>query len=234
MKRLTLSIAVFLGMVAFSFSQHHRGGGTIEDRVDRRLDKMDEVVKFTGTQRNDLKILLTDLAKKKKDAFCTNEIGSAGMKNAMKDIQKEKKAGVKKILSNDQVKLLKTHLKEKKAEHKGKKQDHKKGGSLDERIDHRLDQIDEIVKFTGNQRNDMKVLLTDLATRKKAAFCANDLGTDGMKNAMKVINEDKKEGVKKILSEDQIKLIKEYRKNKKGERKKKGGDKGFDDDLQEK
>lgn len=125
---LALLLLLFVG-TAVSFAQGHhkgRGKGTIEDRVNRRLDKMDEVVKFTGNQRNDLKALFMDLAKKKKDAFCANEIGTDGMKNAMKDIRKEQKEGVKKILTADQQKLLKAYLKQKKDERKknhDKKQD---------------------------------------------------------------------------------------------------------------
>lgn len=120
-KFLTL-ILVLCSSVAISFAQkHHKGKGTIEDRVNKRLDKMDAVVKFTGNQRNDLKTLFLDLAKKKKDAFCANEIGTDGMEKAMKSIRKEQKDAVKKILSDDQYKLLKAHLKAKRDERKKKK-----------------------------------------------------------------------------------------------------------------
>lgn len=120
-KKLVSLIAIILCTVAVSFAQkHHKGKGTIEDRINHRLDKMDEIVKFTGNQRSDLKTLLTDLARKKKDAFCANEIGTDGMKNAMKSINKEKKEGVKKILTDGQLKLLKDFMKAKREERKNK------------------------------------------------------------------------------------------------------------------
>jgi hypothetical protein len=117
---------------AVSFAQgHHKGRakGTIEDRVNSRLDKMDGIVKFTGNQRTDLKSLFLDLAKKKKDAFCTNEIGTDGMKNAMQMIHKEQKDGMKKILTNDQWKLLKAYRKAKQDE---RKKNHGKKGNHDD------------------------------------------------------------------------------------------------------
>lgn len=215
---LTVILALIL-TTAISFSQkEHRGKGTIEDRIDHRLDKIDEVVKFTGTQRNDLKLMFTDLAKKKKDAICSNDIGTDGMKNAMKTIHKEQKDGLKKVLTNDQMKLLKAYKKEHKGEHKGKGR--KKGeGGIEGRIDDHLNKMDEVVKFTGTQKNDMKALFTDLAKKKKDAFCANELGTDGMKDAMKAIREDKNEAMKKILTEDQIKLWKDHKKSNRGDKK---------------
>lgn len=117
---IALLVIVFSSLpVSFAQKNHHKkGGGTIEDRVNRKLDKMDEVVKFTGNQRSDLKLLLTDLAKKKKDAFCANELGSDGMKNAMKSIREEAKEGVKKILTKDQLKLWKDYKKSQKDERK--------------------------------------------------------------------------------------------------------------------
>jgi hypothetical protein len=123
---LVLILVLTLG-TAVSFAQkHHRGGkGTIEDRINHKLDKMDAVVKFTGNQRADLKNLLTDLAKKKKDAFCANELGTDDMKNAMKAIRKEQKEGVKKILTKDQLNLWKDY---RKAQHDSKKGDHPKKG----------------------------------------------------------------------------------------------------------
>ena len=128
---LALILLLCMG-TAVSFSQGHhkghgKGKGTIEDRVNSRLDKMDGIVKFTGNQRTDLKNLFMDFAKKKKDAFCANEIGTDGMKNAMKAIHQEQKDGVKKILTNDQMKLLKAYRKSKHDERKknhGKKDDH--------------------------------------------------------------------------------------------------------------
>lgn len=217
-----LTVILALGLTtAISFSQkEHRGKGTIEDRIDHRLDKIDEVVKFTGTQRNDLKLMFTDLAKKKKDAICSNDIGTDGMKNAMKTIHKEQKDGLKKVLTDDQMKLLKAHRKEHKDEHKGKHKGDKKGkGGIEGRIDDHLNKMDEVVKFTGTQKNDMKALFTDVAKKKKDAFCTNDMGTDGMKDAMKAIREDKNEGMKKILTEDQIKLWKDHKKSNRGDKK---------------
>lgn len=124
--KLVSTFIIFCCFVAVSFGQRNQGGGhqqgkgTIEDRINKRLDKMDEIVKFTGNQRSDLKTLLTDMAKKKKDAFCANEIGTDGMKNAMKAINKEKKEGVKKILTDGQLKLLKDFMKAKREERKNK------------------------------------------------------------------------------------------------------------------
>lgn len=122
---LALVLLLCLGSTV-SFAQGHhkgrgKGKGTIEDRVNHKLDKLDEVVKFTGNQRNDLKTLFMDLAKRKKDAFCANEIGTDDMKNAMKAIHKEQKEGVKKILTADQLKLLKAH---RKAKHDERKKNH--------------------------------------------------------------------------------------------------------------
>jgi hypothetical protein len=127
---LTLILVLTMG-TSLSFAQrHHRGGkGTIEDRINHKLDKMDAVVKFTGNQRNDLKLLLTDLAKKKKDAFCANDLGTDDMKNAMKAIRKEQKEGVKKILTKDQLKLWKDY---RKAQHDSKKGDRPKKGIEDD------------------------------------------------------------------------------------------------------
>ncbi len=133
---LALILLLCIGTaVSYSQGDHKgrgKGKGTIEDRVNGRLDKMDEVVKFTGNQRNDLKTLFTDLAKKKKDAFCANEIGTDDMKNAMKAIHKEQKDGVKRILTTDQQKLLKAHRKEK---HDEKKKDHNNDDKKENRND---------------------------------------------------------------------------------------------------
>ena len=129
--RLISSAIIFFCLVTVSFGQtnqrstHKKGKGTVEDRINKRLDKMDEVVKFTGNQRNDMKALMTDFAKKKKDAFCANEIGTDGMKNAMKAIRKEKIDGAKKILTSDQMKLWKDFMKEQKKSRKNKNQNNK-------------------------------------------------------------------------------------------------------------
>ena len=129
--RLICTVIIFCSLVAVSFGQanergkHKKGKGTIEDRINKRLDKMDAVVKFTGNQRNDMKALMTDLAKKKKDAFCDNEIGTDGMRNAMKAIRKEKINGAKKILTSDQIKLWKDFMKQQKESRKNKNQNNK-------------------------------------------------------------------------------------------------------------
>src|SRR5688572_26158321 len=102
-KTLLMILVMICGTAVMGFSQKHHGKGTTEERINRRLDKMDEVVKFTGNQRNDLKILFTNLAKKAKDAFCANEIGTDAMKNAMKGIHEERRAGMEKILTKDQL-----------------------------------------------------------------------------------------------------------------------------------
>lgn len=128
--RLISTVVIFCCFMAVSFGQrnqgdNHKGKGTIEDRVNKRLDKMDEVVKFTGHQRSDMKVMMTDLGKRKKDAFCANDPGTDGMKNAMKAINKEKKEGVKKILSDDQINLWKDFMKQQKANRKNGKQNNK-------------------------------------------------------------------------------------------------------------
>lgn len=116
-KQLFGLIMVLGCSIAVSFAQkHQRGGGTLDDRINRRLDKMDQIVKFTGNQRKDMLTFMVDLAKKKKDAFCANEIGSDGMKNAMKAINKERREGVKKALNSDQFKLWKDYVKTQKRE----------------------------------------------------------------------------------------------------------------------
>jgi hypothetical protein len=207
--------------LAFSFAQRDHKGGSMEDKINHRLDKMDEVVKFTGNQRNEMKTLLTNLANKRKDVICANELGSEGMKNGMKSFRKEAKEEIKKILTPDQMKLMKDFKKEHQGEHKGKGHHGKKGkGTVEDRINHQLDEMDGVVKFTGTQRDQIKTLLTDFAKKKKDAFCANELGSDNMKDAMKGLRENKKEEMKKILTEDQLKLWKDYRKSKKDERKK--------------
>jgi hypothetical protein len=189
---------------------------------------MDEVVKFTGTQRNDVKTLFTDIFKKKKDAFCSNEPGSDGMKKAMKSIRKEKKNGLKKILTKDQMKLLDDYKSAHKDQHKGDRK--KGGGTIEDRVNRHLDKMNEVVKFTGTQRDQMKTLFTDIAKRKKEAACNNEIGSDAMKDAMKSIREAKKDGMKKILSEDQQKLWKDHMKSKRGEKNKEKESDGFDDD----
>lgn len=196
--------------LAFSFAQRDHKDGSLDDRINHRLDKIDEVVKFTGNQRNDVKILLTNLAKKKKDVVCSNELGSDGMKNGMKLVRKEAKEGMKKILTPDQMKMMKDFKKEHKGDH-GKKSK----GTVEDRINHQLDEIDGVVKFTGTQRDQMKTLLNDFAKKKKDAFCANELGTDNMKDAMKGLRENKKEEMKKILTEDQLKLWTDHKKGEK-------------------
>ncbi len=235
-KQFTTAFFLLFCLVTVSFGQgRHKGQGSIEDRIDHRLDKMDEVVKFTGTQRNDVKALFTDIAKKKKDAFCTNEIGSDGMKKAMKSIRKEKEDKLEKILNKDQMKLWKDYKKQQKADHSDKKGKRGKGkGTVEDRINDHLDKMNEVVKFTGTQRDQMKTLLTDINKRKKDAVCTHELGSDNMKSAMKAIREAKHEGMKKILNEDQQKLWKDHMKSKRGERKKEGGKQGFDDDKKEK
>ena len=231
MKRIAIFATVFLGLVAASFGQHtHDGkrGGTLEDHVNHKLDKMDQVVKFTGTQRGDLQVLFMDMAKRKKDAFCANEMGSNGMKTAMKSIRKDQQDGIKKVLSDDQMKLWNAYKKEKKAEHTGKGKHDQKGKSMDDRIDNRLNKMDEVVKFTGTQRDQMKALFTDMSKKKKDAICANEMGSDGMKSALRTIHEDQKEGIKKILTEDQMKAWKDHQQAKKEERKNKTDDKKGD------
>lgn len=219
---LATLIAICISL-AFSFSQRDHKGRSLDDRINHRLDKIDEVVKFTGNQRNDVKILLTNLAKKKKDVVCSNELGSEGMKNGMKLVRKEAKEGMKKILTPDQMKLMKEFKKEHKDEHHGKGKHGKKGkGTVEDRINHQLEEMDAVVKFTGTQRDQMKTLLNDFAKKKKDAFCANELGSDNMKDAMKGLRENKKEEMKKILTEDQLKLWKDHKKGEKNDSKSDG------------
>jgi len=211
-----LVLAMGIGS-AFSQKDHKKFDPQV--RMDKKLNKMDEVVKFTGTQRNEIQVLFTQSMQKKKDAFCSHETGTEDMKNAMKAVRTETEDGLKKILSGDQFKLWMDYKKNYKKEHH-----HKSGkgkGKLDMtgRIDGQLEKIDSIVKFTGIQRDDMKALLTDFAKRSKDTFCTNELGSDGFKNAMKTIKEDKRSAIEKILSKDQMDLWKAHKKNKHKDRK---------------
>lgn len=222
LKIVTLIFCGVIGFIGTGYGQqdHHgkrKGGGSVEDRINRHLNKMDEIVKFTGTQKTDMKNLFDAIARQKKDAFCANEPGSDGMKNAMKTIRREKEDGLKKILTNDQLTLWKNHQKENRSKHDDDEKHHGKGdkkgkGTVEDRINHRLDKMDETVKFTGNQRDQMKALMNEVYKRKRDAVCSNEMNSDGMKNAMKAIHEYKKEEIKKILSEDQMKLLKNKRK----------------------
>lgn len=226
LKIISSLAALFLGIVFMSYGQHdHRGkikgGGTIEDRINRHLDKMDQIVKFTGTQKTDMKNLFDVIARQKKDAFCSNEVGSDNMKDAMKTIRRAKEDGMKKILTRDQLTLWENHRKEHKGKHKGDGNKHTKPdkgkGTIEDRINHRLDKMDETVKFTGIQRDQMKNLMNEVYKRKREAICSNDIGSEGMKDALKAINEYKKEEVRKILTEDQLKLLKNKRKEMKSD-----------------
>jgi len=210
MRTLKLIMAVFFigTAVTVGYSQKHHGKAKKEDRIN----KMDEVVKFTGDQRTQVQALFDDMAKKKRDAFCANEMGSDGMKKAMKDIRKDKIDGLKKILNKDQQKLWKDHMKSHKGDKNGKHD--KKGKTAGDRIDGQLNKMNEVVVFTGTQKEDLKKLYTDLAKRSKDAMCNNEPGSDALKSAMKTIHEDRKEGTRKILTEDQMKLWKDHKKSK--------------------
>lgn len=222
MRTLKLMIMVLLmgTTISINYSQKQHGKFDRKAKQEDRINKMDEIVKFTGDQRAQVEALFDDMAKKRRDAFCANELGSDGMQKAMKDIRKDKMEGLKKILTKDQQKLWKNYVKTNKPEKKGDGKHEKKGKTLDDRINTQLDKMNEVVKFTGSQRDDLKKLFTDLGKRGKDAICNNEPGSDAFKAAMKTIREDKKEGIRKILSEDQMKLWKEHKKTKRDNHKK--------------
>jgi hypothetical protein len=223
MKTTKLMVVIAMILLAFTtaYSQTQHGRFDAKGKVNDRIDKMDAVVKFTGNQRTEVQALFDDVVKMKKDAFCTNEMGSDGMQKAMKSIRKEKDTRLKKILTNDQMTLWKNYNKENKTSHTHKKGGNEKGGkSIDDRINTKLDKMNEVVKFTGNQRADLKTLFTDLAKRGKDAICANEIGSDELKTSMKLLNQERKDSMKKILTEDQLKLWQDFKKSKHEDRKK--------------
>jgi hypothetical protein len=223
MKTTKLMVVIATILLAFTtaYSQTQHGRFDVKAKVNYRIDQMDAVVKFTGNQRTEVQALFDDVVKMKKDAFCSNEMGSEGMQKAMKSIRKEKDTRLKKILTNDQITLWKNYNKENKTSHAHKKGGKEKGGkSMDDRINTKLDKMNEVVKFTGNQRTDLKTLFTDLAKRGKDAICANEIGSDALKTSMKLLNQERKDSMKKILTEDQLKLWQDFKKSKHENRKK--------------
>jgi hypothetical protein len=226
----TNHLIVMIAILGFAFttgySQKQHGRLDIDGRIEDHLDKMNEVVQFTGNQRSELQALFNEVAKKKKNAFCANELGSDGMQKAMKSIRKDKDAKLKKILTKDQMKLWKDHIQANHPEGKDKDKHQRKGKSMDDRINTKLDRMNEVVKFTGTQREDLKKLFDDLAKKGKDIACAHELGSDAMKAEMKKLNEERKAGMQKILTDDQVKLWKDHKRSMhdqhKGERENKG------------
>ena len=153
-RKLILLIVLVGFLISTGFSQHQHGRLDVKGRMNDRLDKMDEVVKFTGNQRAEVQALFEEVVKKKKDAFCSNEMGSEGMQKAMKSIRKEKNDRLKKILSKDQMKLWKDYIQEHNGDKKEKADHHGKGGkTMDDRINSKLNSITiDVLTLTHSRR----------------------------------------------------------------------------------
>lgn len=121
--KLKMIVITLVMLVSLSGLSAQKTKKSKDDVLKMRLEKLDSIVKLSSDQKTKVYDLMSRMFDQRKEIADKYEKGSAEFKGAMEDLRCEKRKGIKLILTEEQLKLLKAHAQKRKAERNNKRGD---------------------------------------------------------------------------------------------------------------
>lgn len=226
MKRTMLAFAVALTFFVASAQNEHKMPKdkpelTPEQRAQKETDRMDKTVGLSAEQKTKVYDLSLEKAKKAAtlhEKMKAKEDEKEVYRSEMKSIREDYKKNIDAILSPEQKATLDAKHKEKMAMHEKK---HPKL-SPEERADKHVQKLDEDLKFTPEQKEQVKTFALDKANKTQAVrekYKDQPEQKDEVKKEMKAIHKQFHDQLQTVLTKEQKDILKAKHKEKQAERK---------------
>ncbi len=203
-------VAAALLMAATVCAQEKHDKKTPEERAKLRTERMMEKLSLTDDQQTKMTELNLEAIKKRDEIRSNASLNDEQKREAMKAYHQEIKTKVDSLLTEEQ----RTQLKEKHAAMKAEGEKHReqwKNATPEQRAQMKTEHMAKKLSLTEEQ----KKKLTDLhlsTDKKMETLRANTALTDEQRKAeMKSIHETKRKELKQILTEEQLKQLKEHK-----------------------
>lgn len=192
-----------LGLFTLGFAKHGP-----EQRAEKRVNRMAQNLELSADQQSQIKQLLTDQFTEMKALRATFGEDHEGFKAAAKPVRQKYLAEIDGVLSADQL----AKKKELHAQRKAQMQE-RKNMSPEEKAQKMTDHLDQIVTLTPDQKPAVLSLNVDKVTAMKAARENANGDPKAMKAERKVIKNDYRQKLQKLLTEEQEKKLKVEKRN---------------------
>ncbi len=208
MKKVILTV---LSLAVFVFAYAQKRNDSPQETATKRVAKLDEVV---GGLSNHQKAQAYQLFEGK-----FSEIQTIKSNDALTEQQrKEKVKGVRKSSKQEMSSILDSDQMDKWKAYKREKRQKKEGKSPESRTQKVIDEMDSVVGLSEVQKTQLRPVLTQKFKGFKEVKQNSSLSDDQKKEQKKKIRKESKKEVNSVLTSDQSKKWKAYKKEKKADR----------------
>ena len=203
MKKIILSALI----LSLAFAVQAQEGKTDRHGKGRHHGNVMEKLNLTEDQKAKMKAENEAFHKQMKEIKSNETVTVADMKSKTEAARKAHKAKVQSILTTEQ----KAQLEKMKSEFKGKREAGMKGRH--DRMGDRSGKMAEKLNLTADQKAKMEKNREELKVKMKAIRDNSALDESAKKEKMKELMKERKESMKSILTEEQLKQLEENKKH---------------------
>lgn len=174
----------------------HDGGGHKGMRKQHGIDM--KALNLTDAQKEQMKTNREEFRKKMEELKKNENITVKEQRTRMEQLHKEQKDKMDKILTNEQKEQMKKMREDGQAKHK-------------EMMDKRAAMMKERLNLTDKQAAELDKNRTEMAAKMRALREDKNLSDEQRKEKAKELMKQQKEAMKSILTEEQLKKLKENR-----------------------
>jgi periplasmic protein CpxP/Spy len=189
---------------------HHDEKGTPEERAQRHTERMTGLLSLTDGQVSQVQAINLEAVKKADELRASTTLSEDEKHEAMKAQHKATKEKIDAVLTEEQRTQLKEKHEAMKAEMK-EQRDQWQNATPEQRAQMKTERMAEKLSLTDEQKK--KVTDLHLRADKKAEGIRNDkaLTDEQRKVAMKEVHQEMRKELKTILTEEQLKQLKEQK-----------------------